>query len=60
MYIGTSTEQKAKNAKNRLNSMFNLFFLSPQSPTVTAPLYYIKGAPSIFSFGVVQPTLSTV
>ena len=25
MYEGTSTEQKVKNAKNKLNSMFNLF-----------------------------------
>ena len=43
MYIGTSTEQKAKNAKNRLNSMFNLFFIPSVSLRSTAPLT-IRGA----------------
>ena len=43
MYEGTSTEQKAKNAKNRLNSMFNLFFIPSVSLRSTAPLT-IRGA----------------
>ena len=60
MYEGTSTEQKAKNAKKQIELDVQSVFISPQSPAVTAPLYCLKGAPNIFSFGVVQPTLSTV
>ncbi len=43
MYEGTSTEQKAKNAKSRLNSMFNLLFIPSVSLRSTAPLT-IRGA----------------
>ena len=59
MYEGTSTEQKAKNAKNRLNSMFNLFFIPSATCGDSSPLLHKRGA-NMFSFGVVQPTLSTV
>ena len=62
MYEGTSTEQKAKNAKSGLDSMSKPLLQFIRQHNVAATSTYIKAAQFglINIYGVFQPTLSTV
>ena len=62
MYEGTSTEQKAKNAKSGLDSMSKPLLQSlRQRIRVATSLYTREAQIGLFNlYGVFQPTLSTV